>query len=355
MEDKEFNKEFDKIVKHESFRDAYYTESIEQERAAILSAFQDHFVALTLPDDIETIEDILAVRPIANAGVDEDDIDDTLFQYDELAQKIEEFIQKDIERHPILLEGEIKVHGKGIYQCFIRPEDISADDEDNGVRELEDGEALMGHIKDYTVDPFTLYNARLIDVEAIDEYADTPPSEGLSLLLSLSDAQLIDDSGVAQYIGEVCVPFDHMGFRFEKVVRQSTAPIAETESEIEELKAHFNSDFITQAVVDMENDLTYNTYDDIEEHIQAYNEELSLYMGMVDSNRPMKIRATALRENGEVIEVNDQPVYYSHTALTKFPQFWRVTHIFIALTSEGSERLYIQPRAMVSIEYTDED
>ncbi len=59
MDDQEFERAVENLLRQERKKEPYYLESVEQERVAIVMAFYDHFASLLQMQKITTVDDFL--------------------------------------------------------------------------------------------------------------------------------------------------------------------------------------------------------------------------------------------------------------------------------------------------------
>lgn len=352
----DFELELAKLYSAERKKDLFYLESVERERQAVLSAFYDHYASVSKLQDTLTLEDILSEATTGSAGSfkDDDSIDDDAF-VSPLAQELGELIQQDIQRHEVLLSGEMQVSGEGVYMFTTdRPEGT---EDGMGTEILEDGATLTGDIRYYSVAPMISYDDFMRTQRGGDAESEALDVETPGLWLFMENVAVTNAAGVTtETLDRVLVPLNYPSLTFNKVIRQSDSVMAEEaqpEPSQVPVVTHFKSDFMLETCNDMENDLNHNEYDGEESHrIRAqHQDELSIYMAIVDREAPLTLSAfSAILHDGTEVALADESALYLDPVIMKINDMWRVLHAFQLVSNEGTLRIaHILPEYLLAI------
>lgn len=355
MDDREFNIELHNLLNNEAAKKRFYV-SVEEERTAVIDAFHDHYAALSVADEIDTVEDLMArIESTQKSRSPEED--EAL--HDEFIASLNECLQKDIEQHPLLLSGEMRVSGEGIYLPLPEPEDAS--DFIGEPEMLSDGTMIIGDIQFYSVESIVSYEQykRITSNQDEDpiyeEIVETP-----GIMLYLENARVIEpDMQEERAVGDVVVPLTYASLVFEKVDHH--APEKKPQQSIEEpidINEHFRSDFIRETCLNIENALNYNDYDidEAQAEREYYQAELKVYMNAVDAQKPLSLSAfTARMLSGDYMELTEQKAYYLEAVLVKVGENWRVAHGFEIETKAGNNIAHVLIEDIVDVRYLSEE
>lgn len=361
MNDYEFELGIENLLRSERKRMPYYLESVEQERFQVIMSFYDHYASLSEMTGITSVDDFLGSlqTPLrANEDTDEDwDVEDALIG------ELHELIQKDIEKFPVLLSGEMSVTGAGVVMHDTDPQ------EEEGasvmaVDEIEEGMVVSGDIHHYVVAPMIAYetftswrnDATLDSDQTNDSIGSTP-----GLWLRMTNVTVVDVAGQPiSTFDSALIPMNYPSMRFHKIVRQNAS--AERMPKAEEVKApiitHFKGDFITGIFTDKENDLNYGSYsdDELKEAREAHELEIGIYMSAVEQDEPLTLTAlNSISINGDEEGFANKMARYVASVFMKPRDNWRVIHAF--LVEHGDEMLlrHVLPEDIIDIQRKDEE
>lgn len=358
MDDREFDLELEKLLSDERKKEPYGTESIKKELLAVVVSFYDHYRSLSEFEASASADDFLA-KLLETHGENADDAEE--FDSDLLGE-LDELIQSDLEKYPILLEGELSVKGEGIYMYDV---DNDVDQPGTEVEILEEGMTLTGEIQQYAVLPMISYEA-FMRMQSADSYEhldqDDIVGEMPGLWVLLRNVTVRDEVGSDVYSHEqALVPLNYPSLTLEKIVRysDSVAELASAEQEMEpiEVAAHFKSDFILELCNEIENDINYNEYttSELRAAREDYQAELGIYMSMVDREEELVISVmNAIMMTGDQTSFTNQIARYSDPILMKVNDSWRVAHGFEMDTHEGIHVVHILPEHLLEIKRRNE-
>ena len=357
MDDQEFERAVENLLRQERKKEPYYLESVEQERVAIVMAFYDHFASLLQMQKITTVDDFLeSLQVSSNQDTDEE-------AEEVLIGELSDLIQEDLAHYTVLLEGEMLVNGHGV---IIYDDDSQDNDEESSlvVDEIEEGMVVTGDIQDIVVAPMVSYEAYaswsdelLVEDTTIDEL--TPEIPGL--WLRMNNVTISDEGGQPlEKIEQALLPFNYPTLKFHKLIRQSNA--IEKSLPQEEVKApvitHFKGDFIIGVLNDKENDLNYNDYtpEDLRAVREAHRQEISIYMSAVEQDEQLTISAhNALDINGQEEPLSNVRGFYRDSVFIKSHDIWRIVHTFLVQTDGDAMQLrHILPEDITAVFRNDE-
>lgn len=360
MENSEFNTEVEKLYSRERKKEYYKVESVEAKRLALLSAFYDHYIAVSSFQEISTVDDFLAtITESRNQNTTSRGLPS-----EQLITELGMLMQPEIEKYPVLHEGEMRVTGEGLYFCIPQSENVSEDESDESLGELELGDELIGDIKGYSVESMPSYEAfrSLQDHYPFDRpnYDDITP-EAPSLLLHMENVLVVKAGGVKTELeGEVVVPINYPSIDIDKVIRISkTVRELKQEQEVQvEVITHFKSDFISATCDSMENTLNYTnlTPEQERETRERFQEELKAYMKVVDKDRKLSLSAfNAILASGDEQELDDVEVVYDIPVFIKNNDTWRIAHSFLSYDTDKPLVAHVFPEDIVDVHYIDEE
>jgi len=353
--DDDFEIELAKLYNEERKKEYYYLESVEQERQAIVMAFYDHYAAVSDFQEVQSVEDFLGKllhEESAEAPSEEDDF------MTPITEELNRLIQADIEKHDVLLGGEMHVGGEGIYMHI-------DNDGNNEVEVIENGSTITGDVSWYAVAPMIPYEAFMRmqrgDDSGEPDFEDLPMDmPGLWLLMN--NIAINDENGIQTgTLEQAMVPLSYPTMTFNKVIRQKDAVMEKVESEEVHLPVatHFKSDFMLEVCNDIENDLNHNDYDSQEAHdIRAsHQSELGIYMTIVTREDFLKVTAfNAIMLDGNETELEAEQVRYMDPVIMKINDTWRVLHAFEVITKDGGFNVaHILPEHLLQILELDQE
>lgn len=369
MNEGEFNidSEFEALLSDEAQRKQsyerkklpFYAESVDAERDMLVEAFYDHYVSLSSPDSIETVDDFLAATQVSREYDTERDIldldgDDS---YDAgIVPALNDLLRKDVERCEVMASGELQVSGEGLY-LFVPDLDTDAD---SGV--FEDGATLIGDISQYAALPSIAYEdfLRMQNGEG-NMWANRhdEPVESPSPWLLIKNAVLYDASGVQQAKYETAmVPLDYPSIHFKKVIRQEGGELGALEVEWVPLATHFTAEFMHTVYNDIENNLNHNRfdYDEFREEYEFLRKDIGVYMMSVDTEKDIYLTASeATLVDGMHAAFEGGVVQYIEPTIMKYENSWRVAHAFMMHTHDGGFNVaHVLPEHIVEIKYLNE-
>lgn len=322
MDENELNLELELInlLRNEQKKD-YYTESVEKERSLIREAFYEALLEYSdMPGDL-TVESLLESQGATT-------FDPQLIQF------LEERIFPLLARHKILLSGEMRVTGKGIYTLAA----------ENGTmldpQILDETETMYGNITGYAPSPLASKVPGYSSGE--EEYVST-----MELWVRLDDVVIEDPLGdEVDRLERAFVPFTALDFTFGKVVRsEASAPIELPSPQAIDMHDYLIGSDAKELYASIENALNHNVEYD-EEELEALREEylqdLRLYM---DDGMPPY--GNFLLSTSEVHEIK---VGYSKPIITVVEGKWRVAHEFEVLgeNNQTTDTVVVLPEAIVS-------
>lgn len=358
MEDKQFNNELNNLLRSEAVKEQYRTESLGEAREELLTAFQNHYVALTVSQKMDTVEDIFPTEVNEKqVQVSEEDTDVFDDKNIELYAKLDELLEKDLLRYPELASGEVKLSGEGLYIHLPQPEEVS-EDRAHSSDILEGGAVLFGDIDMYAVESFVSYNSFLRLHYALEnpesEYHDDVV-ECPDLLLYMTNTVVVEADGVtSKHLGDVVVPMSYKSLKLEKVIRQSADIVKEKEPEPVPLITHFTSDFITEIYRDAENDLNYNerSQEDERESREDHQAEINIYMNGIDKNLPLILSAfDSVLIGGKRRQLTNDIAYYLEAVFIKATSGWRIAHAFLVQDDKGTHIVHVLPNDITKVDY----
>ena len=358
MNDREFEQEIESLLRAERKKEPYYLESVEKEQLEVVAAFYDHYASLSEMRGVSTVEDFLSTLELPDSD------DDQAEANEDLIAELHELTQKDVERFPVLLGGEVMMKGEGL---FMYDADPQGETEDQSrvmeVDEIEEGVTVTGEVRHYVIAPMIPYET-FVRWQSADSYedmeADDMANEAPGLWLSLSDVTVSDASGAEiKTLDNVLVPMNYPSMKLNKIIRQSIS--AERLAPQEETKApvitHFKGDFITGVFNDKENDLNYNDYS--EEELRAAREahqlEIGIYMSAVESDAELVLTAfNSIGVEGNEEGFAGKTVRYIDSAFMKPRNEWRVVHAFLVDVEDGVALRHVLSEDIITIHRKDE-
>ncbi|MGH7218281.1 MAG: hypothetical protein ACREGE_02465 [Candidatus Microsaccharimonas sp.] len=337
----------------------FYVESVDPERTMLVEAFYDHYISLSSPEAIETVDDFLAATQVSREYVNEGDalnLDDEDTYDSGIVPTLNDLLSKDVERYEIMASGELQVSGEGLY-LFVPDNENDADSE-----VLEDGATLIGDISQYAALPSIAYEDFLRMQEGEGSMwanRSDDPVESPSPWLLIKDAALYDANGVQQMEYDmVMVPLDYPSLHFKKVIRQGGAEQESPRVEHVPLSTHFTADFILTVCTDIENNLNYNRfhYDEFREEYELLRQDIGVYMMGVNTEKDIHLTAVeATLVDGTQASLDGQVVQYIEPTIVKYEDAWRVAHAFMMHTEDdGFNVAHVLPEHISKIDYLDE-
>lgn len=347
MNDNEFELGLEKLNREERKKQQYYLESFEQGRRTIASIFNDHYTALSEFKDGVSVEDIVSFHELRT--------DDSQEEENSLAKNLSTLINKDIEQSPDLISGEIHVSGEGMYMHSTSGS--SSEHQDREFALLEEGDALIGDIKYYSVAPIVSYEIyRHIQEggDISDNDVDDKPPVVLGVWIHITNATVQRREGCKEeLIDEVFMPLEYPSLQFDKVIRHEDSVVQEKPIEMHiPVLVHFKNEFINEVCNNFENDLNYNEYTSEEHHAlrAEYQSELDVYMGMVDRDEELVVSThDAIMLMGGTKEFINQTAVYSAPIIISIRDTWRVVHAFEVQTTDGVDVAHVLPEHVIDI------
>jgi len=333
MDDYDIDAEIAKLLstasqEQESSRegDAYYTESLEEERQRIVAAFFDHMIAVEMQINGEMTEDDLFEQK--KTGYDQDFID-----------QVYELLYKDLQRNEVLLSGEMKLTGTFPYMPYSEQYWSDA-----GI--IEDEAYLVGKVNRYLIGPMVSY-ARFMDIQnGIFENTDDADDDEdavhdvLGVWVVMSDVEVTEATGYHKTHEVILAPMTFPSLTMEKVMRLSNALPTELDTTPQplNLEVHFKGDIFQEMCNIMESSLRYDEREGEELHTDRaeYQEQLEEHMKAVDQDELLRISTLKATDfDGAQTSLDDQEVLYTQTTLMHIDGEWRVVHGFFVLNDEG--------------------
>ena len=323
--------------------------SVEPERYDLLLAFNDHIAATSaLPDEM-TVDDFLS--PVQ--------MDDE--EFDEMRQNrqdvLTDLIRADVEKYPVLSEGEMRVGGDGFYH--FESEDSLVDG-----ASLDGDEALHGYIAGYTVLPMiSPEKLERMQAESYDPNLDvrSPFDEVDGIWVSLTDVVVYDNSGYeVERHDMVLVPFSFPTLKFRRVLRQGADTVAgerpKRELAINEFAFGLES---RERCVQIENDLNFNDYSDDErdQRVLSHQDDLNEHTASIDCSQELLLTFyDQIDLSGRTQFYEGKKVRYVQSLVSDQITSWRVVHCFEAVTEDDGTEMFIHvlPEHLVKIEPTQE-
>lgn len=320
----------------------YYTESLSEERYALVEAFYDHVVALSsVHGEDLTVDSILSEAESFDSDTDSE-------ADAAICDQLSAMMSVDVQRYPRLLWSEIRVSGSGLY---VQIDNDSEEGLGSRVLSLDEGESLHGTLADYRVMPIIAYGTYQ-QLEA-NGYQDDPgeAEEQPGLCMVLENVELLDSSGQPVVTHDwALVPLTYESLAFDKVIRQERGrPLFDILTS-EELRTHF---------IIAENDLNYNEYDDeaARDRRTAHQEELRSLVQEAEE-RVLRVSgfATEMLTGEQRILGNDEVEYVQPTLIRSGTQ-WRAVHGVSLINAENGSAVpaYIVPEDIMSADWKEEE
>ncbi len=316
------------LLRTEKHKVPFYCESIEPERRQVVGAFYDHLTTLRSMEGDLTFEGFMQAETVltdeeANESQEEEEA------------RLNELIQTDLERYPLLGEGEMKVSGEGAYMM---------DTEEKAfVGVLDLGETIHGTVDHYSVAP-------LVSIDDEGDVAESAPT----LWVELNDATVFDAAGkIVASSDRMLAPFTLSSLYFEKVIRSGDAVVGSVEQlQIEDVNEQLSGSDFQELANDVEADLNHNVFDTDEERVRAHREHheaLSEQVQSINFDDVIVLSVSdAIIPAGDPRDITSIESNYNGPAIIKIYNSWRVVHSFSLIDADDAmgQMIFAFPEAI---------